>query len=138
MMGLVEPSQNPRAKLEGNQPQRVLVHGAFVPDAGICLPREGKQHPLIGARVLFQAFLQEAGDRALGAADRPVQKKHAAFGAVTLGRRLEGVDQVHQRPIQAVNGVAMLGGEFREELEARDFFLVFENILGAMRQDHVI
>ena len=61
-----------------------------------------------------------------------MQQKHAAFGAIAFGGRLEGVDQMHQRPIQAIDRVAMLGSEFREEFVAGEFFLIFKNVLGAV------
>src|SRR5262249_51380020 len=119
-------------KLEGNQSQGFLMHRAFMPDAVISFPGERKEHPFVSARILLHAFFQKAGDRALGAADRPVQQKHTAFGAITLGSGLERIDQMHERPIKAVNRIAMFGGEFREELVASEFLLVFKNILGAM------
>ena len=55
-----------------------------------------------------------------------------------MAARLEGVDQLHQRPVQAVDGVAVPGGEFGEELVAGDLFLVLVYVLGAVRQDHVV
>ncbi len=82
--------------------------------------------------------LEQPGDGALGAADRAVQQQHAPLGAVALGGRLEGVDQVHERPVEAVDGVAVLGGEFGEEPVAGDLLLVLVHLLGAVRQDHVV
>jgi hypothetical protein len=67
-----------------------------------------------------------------------MQQQHAALGAVALGRRLEGVDQLHQRPIQTEDGVAVLGGVLGEEPVANDLLLVLEHLLGAVREDHVI
>src|SRR5262249_9721104 len=45
---------------------------------------------------------------------------------------------VHERTIQPVNRIAVLGREFREELAAGNLFLVLVDILRAVRQDHVI
>ena len=94
--------------------------------------------PGVGAAVLFQAALQQPGDGGLRAADGAVQQDDAAFGAVAQGGRLEGVDQLHERPVEAVDGVAVPGGELGEELEAGDLLLVLVHVLGAVRQDHVV
>ena len=64
-------------------------------------------------RVLFQAALQQPGDGALGAADRAVQQQHAPLGAVALGGRLEGVHQLHQRPVEAVDARRRAGRRTR-------------------------
>ena len=130
--------QERRPQFVRHQVQRLLVHGALVPGAAVALPGEGEEHALVGARVLLQALLEQAGDGALGAADRAVQEQHAALGAVALGGRLEGVDQVHQRPVEAVDGVAVLGGELGEELVAGDLLLVLVHLFGAVREDHVV
>ncbi len=121
-----------------DQAQRLAVHRVLEPGAVLALPGEGEEHALVGARVFLQAALEQAGDGALGRADRAVQQQHAAFGAVALGGRLEGVDQLHQRAVEAVDAVAVLGGELGEELVADDLFLVLVDLLGAVRQDHVV
>src|SRR5947208_1405164 len=81
------------APVERHQVQRLLVHGALLPVAVAPLPGVGEDHAGVGARVVLDALLQEAGDGTLGAADRAVQQQHAPLGAVALGRRLEGVDE---------------------------------------------
>ena len=42
----------------------------------------------------------------LGGADGAVQQDDALLGAVALGRGLEDVDQLHQRDVEAEDGVA--------------------------------
>ena len=54
--------------------QRVAVHRILQPGSVGAFPREGKQHPLVGARVFFEATLQQPGDRAFGRADGTVQQ----------------------------------------------------------------
>ena len=53
-----------------------------------------------------------------------MQQQDAPLGAVALGGRLEDVDQLHQRPVEAEDGVAVLVGELGEELVAGDLLLV--------------
>src|SRR5205085_2530492 len=71
-------------------------------------------------------------------ASRAVQQQDAPLGAVALGRRLEGVDQLHQRPLQAVDRVAVLARVVGEEAVADDLVLVLVHLLGAVGQDHVV
>ena len=68
----------------------------------------------------------------------PCRSRTALFGAVALGGGFEGVDEVVQMAIQAVDGVAVPAGKFGEELVARHFFLLFVTLFGAVRQDHVV
>ena len=70
----------------------------------------------------------------LATADRAVQQDDAALGAVAQGGALERVDQLHQRPVEAVDAVAVPGGELGEELEAGDLLLVLVHVLGAVRR----
>jgi hypothetical protein len=67
-----------------------------------------------------------------------VQQDDAPLGAVAQGGTLERVDQLHQRAVQPVDGVAVAGGELGEELEAAHLVLVLVDVLGAVRQDHVV
>ena len=70
-----------------------------------------------------EPFLEQPDDGALGAADRAVQQQDALLGAVALGGRFEGIDQLHAAGVQAEDGVAVLGREFGEELVAGQLFL---------------
>ena len=80
----------------GIELERLAVHRVLQPGAFGAFPGEGEEHAVVGARIFFQAALEEAGDRALRRADRAVQQEHAAFGAVLVGGRLEGVDQLRR------------------------------------------
>ena len=68
-------------------------------------PAERVEGAVVGGRIALEALLQQAGDRALAAADRAVQQQHAAFDAVAGRRALERVDQMVQRPVEAEDGV---------------------------------
>ncbi len=69
-------------------------------------PVEGVERPFARARVVLDPLLQEARDRALRRADRPVEKDDALLGAVPFARRAEHVDESHQRDVEAEDGVA--------------------------------
>ena len=139
-------------KIERHEVQGIFVHGALLPELGPiagafslggerrgrALPGEGEDHALVGAGGLFEPLLEEPGDGALGTADRTVQKQDAFLGAVALGGGFEGVHQVVKLAIEAVDGVAVQGGKFGEELVACHLFLLFVALLGAVRQDHVV
>ena len=68
-------------------------------------PLERVERAVGRARVLLDALLEEARDRALRRADRPVQEDDALLRAVALGRRLEHVHEPHQRDVEAEDRV---------------------------------
>jgi hypothetical protein len=67
-----------------------------------------------------------------------VQQQHAPLGAVALGGRLEGVDQLLQRAVDAENAVAVPGGVLGEELETDHLLLELVRLLDAVAEDHVV
>src|SRR5207249_2413244 len=81
---------------------------------------------------------KQAGDSAFGRADGAVQQEHAALGAIALSRGFKGVDQLDKGAVQAIDAVAMLDGKISEEVVADNLLLVFINLLGAMRKNHVV
>src|SRR5439155_22552248 len=99
------------AQIGRDEVQGVLVHGAFEPETVFALPGKGEEHAFVDSGVLFQAFLEETGNGALGAADRAVQEQDTAIGAVALGRRLESIHQVLKLSVEAIDGVSVLGGK---------------------------
>jgi hypothetical protein len=134
------------APLERDQPERLLVHraGEAVAVAGDRLqllrqePLEAVEGALGGAAVLFDAALDEAGDRRLGRPDGPVQQDDAPLGAVARGRALEDVDEPHERDVEPEEGVLAAVLLVLEEVVADDPLLVVDVLLLAVRQDHVV
>ena len=101
----VELGRHVGAEPVGNQVQRLLVHRA--PLRGpLDRPTERVERPLVAGRIALEPLFQQSGNRALAAADRPVQQQHALFDAVATRGALEGVDQKIQRGIQSKHGVA--------------------------------
>src|SRR6516165_6496947 len=120
----VEPRAQFRAQFVRYQVKWLLVHRALVPDRPLPFPGKREQHSLVVFGILFEAFLQDARDRALGASDRSVQKEYSTFRAVALGGRLETVDEVHEGAIKPVDGISVPCRELGEESVSGDFFLV--------------
>src|SRR4051812_47283332 len=84
-------------------------------------------------------MLEQAGDRALAAADGSMQQQDALLDAVALGSAFEGVDQVLQRLVEAEDGVAALVFRVVEELVVDPLDAARLFIDGrAGRHDHVI
>ena len=67
-----------------------------------------------------------------------MQQEHAALGSVAFGGRFEAIGQVHDRPVQPEDGIAVTGGEIRKEPEAGDLLLVLVYLFGAVRENHVV
>src|SRR5439155_8861984 len=86
----------------------------------------------------FQTFFQQARDGALARSDRAVQKQDALFRAVALRRRLEEVDQRHQRLLQPVDRIRAALEGVAEELVAVVFLLELREVLRTVREDHVV
>ena len=130
------------AELRRDEVERLLVHRAVDERVGavepLLAPAVGVERPLVGPRVVLQPLLQQADDRALGAADRPVEQEHAALGPVAVGGALEDVDQVHQRPFEAEDGVLPAFDRVVEELVAGQLLLVDDDLVGAEAEDHVV
>ena len=125
-----------------NQVQRLLVHRALgdrlLAVGSDLLPAEAEEPPFLGARVALQPLLEQPRDRALGAADRPVQEQHTPLGAVAVGGALEDVDQVDHRPFQAIDRILAGVVGILEELVAEPLLLVDDDLFGAVARDHVV
>ena len=134
------------APLERDEAQRILVHrrGEHLVPAGDVrqllrhVPFVGVERALGRARILLEALLEQARDRRLRRADRAVQEDDALLRAVALRRRLEDVDQLHQRNVEAVDGVAPAVLLVLEEVVADQLLLVVDVLFLSIRQDHVV
>ncbi len=73
---------------------------------------------------MLHPLLEEAGDGALGAADRPVQQQDPALGPVPVRGALEDVDQVVQGPVEPEDRVLALAHRVVEEAVADPLLLV--------------
>ena len=102
------------------------------------VPLVGVERALGRARVLLEALLEQARDGRLRRADRAVQQDDALLGAVALRRRLEDVDQLHERDVEAVDRVAPAVLLVLEEVVADQLLLVVDVLFLAVRQDHVV
>jgi hypothetical protein len=106
---VVELLEHRRAELVGDQVERLLVHRAvgvrLTAVERLLAPAVGIERPLVGPRVELQPLLEEPGDRALGAAHRPVQEQHPPLRPVAVRGTLQDIDQVHQGAIEAEDGV---------------------------------
>jgi hypothetical protein len=67
-----------------------------------------------------------------------MQQQDAFLGPVALGRRLEHVDQLHQRDVEAEYGIDAAMFLVVEEVVVDDFFLVLEVVPRPFGQDHVV
>ena len=101
-------------------------------------PAEAVEARLVVPRIPLQPLLQQPGQRALGAADRPVQQQDAPLRPVAVGGAHEDVDQVDQGPFQAEDGVLALVVRVLEELVADQLLLVDDDLLGPVARDHVV
>ncbi len=112
----------------GNQVQGLLMH------------RTGEQ--LRGLVAAFPARLAvqhpQPRDRRLGRSDRTVKQQDALLRSVPLGGGLEDVDQLHQRNIEAEDGVDPAVLLIVEEVVVGDFLLVLEVLARPLREDHVV
>ena len=68
----------------------------------------------------------------------PCKQEHAPLGPVALRGALEDVDQAHQGPLEAEDGVLALEVEVLEELVADVLLLVDDDLFGAVAEDHVV
>ena len=139
---LVQERRQLGSMLLGDQVERFLMHGAGGVDlfavGPFLAPAEAVEAPFVDARVAFQPFLQQPRQRALGAADRPVQEQDAPLGPVAVGGAHQDVDKVHQRPFQAEDRVLAVVFRVLEELVAEHLLLVDHDLLGAVADDHVV
>src|SRR3972149_172757 len=93
---------------------------------------------LRGPRVVLQSFLEQAGDRALGASNRTVKEKDAALRTIVMGGRLEHVDQPHERPLKTVDRIPPFVSLVVKEFVVDDLFFVLLILLDAVGNDHVV
>ena len=139
---LVQERRHLGAMLLRDQVQRLLVHRAVGEDllavGAFLLPAEAVEASLVDARIALQPLLEQPRQRALGAADRPVQEQDAPLRSVAVGGALEDVDQVDQGPFQAEDGVLAVVFRVLEELVADQLLLVDHDLLGAVADDHVV
>ncbi len=134
------------APVGGNEAQWIFVHrrGEDFVSAGDVrqllghVPVVGVERAVVGARILLEALLEQASDGRFRRADRTVQEDHALLGAVALSRRLEDVDQLHERDVEAVNGVAPTMLLVLEEVVADQLLLVVDVLFLPVRQHHVV
>ena len=103
---LVELRLDIRPEPLRKQVQRLLVHRAPMNGFGVLRivlvdPAERVECAVIRGRVALDALLEQPGNRALAAADGPVQQQHAALDAVTGGRTLQRIHEMMQRPYRA-------------------------------------
>ena len=101
-------------------------------------PVERVERAVGRARVLLDALLEEARDRALRRADRPVEEDDALLRPVPLGRGLEDVDEAHQRDVEAEDRVRAAVLLVLEEVVADELLLVVDVLLGPVADDHVV
>ena len=140
---LVEIRLDVRPEPLRKEVQRLLVHRAPVNGLGILRivfvdPAERVERAVVGGRIALQALLQQAGDRALAAADRAVQQQHAAFDAVAGRGALERVHQVVERAVEAEDGVAAVVVGIVEEAVVGVLLATGFGHVHAVRQDHVV
>ena len=137
------------ALIRRNQMQRLFAHRTrqFVVDerknflldiVRDIRPRKRVHRAFRPLGVFFEALLEEAHDRTLRAADRPVQQDDAMFGAVIPGGRLEDVDQMIKALIDSIDGVAPIVTVVAEEAVSSDLLFVFEVVVHPVGEDHVV
>src|SRR6218665_2521137 len=135
------------APLAGDEVERLLVHralhllahgavaiGALLVDG----PAERVGGALGRLGVLLQALLEQARDGGLGGAHGAVQEDDALFRAVALGRGLEDVDELHERHVQAEDGVPAAELLVGEEVVADELLLVVDVLALPVGEDHVV
>ena len=126
----------------GNEVERLLVDGAGGQDllaVGRGLdPREGVEAPLVGPAVALQPLLEQPHDGALGRAHRAVEQDDPPLGAVTLGRGVEDVHQLHERDVEPVDRVLAQSVRVVEEAVVGDPLLGIDVLVGPVGQDHVV
>ena len=111
--------------------QRIFVHWGFVPGAVGHFPGITRRADRRRCARILPGRVSATGRWSISTLPTgPCSRITPAFGAVSLGRGFERVDQLHQRAVQAVDGIAVPGGEFGEELEAHDLFFVLVDVLG--------
>ena len=132
---LVEPLEHDPARLERQEQQGLLVHRR-VHHLTVDLPAERVERALGLARVLLQASLEQARDRALGRAHRTVQQQHAPLGAQPTGPGAHDLDQVRQRLVEPVDRVAPFAERVVEDLPAPHVPAPLV-VVEAVRLDHV-
>ncbi len=67
-----------------------------------------------------------------------MQQQHPLLGSVPLGRRLEDVDQLHQRDVETEDGVHAAVVLVVEEVVVQDSFLVFVVFPRSLQEEHVV
>jgi hypothetical protein len=143
---LGELGVDPLAPLLRDQVERLLVHGAghelaalhAVEVGPLHVPAEGVERPVRRPRVRLQPLLEQPGDGRLRGADRAVQEEDALLRPVSLGRALEDVHELHERDVEAVDGVLAAELGVGEEVVADELLLVVEVLRLPVRQDHVV
>ena len=122
--------------LGGDQVERLLVHRAVDEGVGaiepFLAPAVGIERPVVGLGVVLQPFFEQAGDGALGRADRPVQEQNPALGSVPVRGALEDVDEVVQGPVEPEDRVLAPVRRVVEEVVMDHLLLVDENLLGSV------
>ena len=132
-----------RLGLQGNEVERLLVHGAplhrLVAAGGeVGAPAVGIEGALLLVRVDLEPLLQQPGDGGLGGAHRAVQEQDALLRAVAVGRGLDVVDEPHERSVEPEDGVAAVVDGIVEE-PVVGVPLVLARVLGhPVREDHVV
>ncbi len=133
------------APLDGDEPQRLVVHRAGEDVVAAGQARVGEVHPLVGeelalrcARVGLDALLEESRDGALRGADRSVQEDDALLGPVVLGGGAEHVHQPHQWDVEPEDGVFAFADRVFEEGVSNQPLLVVDVLLFAVAHDHVV
>ena len=101
-------------------------------------PSEAVQRALFQTRVILQPLLEQPGDGALARTHRSVQQQNSPIRAVSVRRRLEEVHELHQRMVQAEDGVLAVVDRVAEEVVADVILLQMRVTLASEMHDHVI
>jgi hypothetical protein len=102
------------------------------------LPGEGVERAVFQRGIVFQAFLEQAGDGAFRGPHRPVEQQDALLGAVAVSGGAEEIDQVHQRLVQPEDGVGAVVDRVGEEMIAHVVLAANRVALGAEVQNHIV
>ncbi len=128
------------SQLVRHQFEGFFVHGVSDVRRGVAVlnPAEGVHGAGIGARVSFQPAFDQSADGALGTADRAMQQEDTFLDAVPHRAAFEGVDQFHDRFVEAEDRLFAVVIEIVKEVVVSDFFAVLGVLSRAIRHDHVV
>ena len=101
-------------------------------------PFEGVHRAFVRARVQLNPLFQQPGDRRFRRPDRTVKEQDAFFGAVSLRRGFEKMYELHDRHIEAENGIFSVIDRIIEKRVVIQTFFVVDISRAAVTHDHVV